>query len=245
MTQKISNSVLITLIIVIGIFIFSAAAVVYLNSTVYAKTVSSTGISNIKVMPDLISVYFNIQTDGKTSSEASNKNSEITNEMKNSLLSIGFEEKEIQTQGFSIYPNHDWQSGTQKIKGYTATHSVVLKIALDRKEKIGKALDAGIDAGAGIRYINYELTDENQNKYKAEAIKKAAEDSRIKATAIADGAGQRIGEIVSISTDEFNYVPWLAVSESAAKESSADIATKITPSEQEISARVAAVFRMN
>lgn len=245
MTQKISNSVLITLIILIGIFIFSAAAMVYLNSTVYAKTVSSTGISTIKVMPDLISIYFNVQTDGKTSSEANDKNSEITNKMKNSLLDLDFEEKEIQTQGFSIYPNYDWQSGTQKIKSYTATHSVVLKIPLDKKEKIGNALDAGIEAGAGISYINYELTEENQNKYKAEAIKKASEDLRIKAAAIAEGAGQKLGKLVSISTDEFNYVPWLAVSDGVTKESSSEIAAKITPSEQEISARVTGVFRLN
>jgi len=62
MTQKISNSVLITLIIVAGIFIFSAATMAYLNSTVYAKTVSAAGSSTIKVMPDLVSIYFNIQT---------------------------------------------------------------------------------------------------------------------------------------------------------------------------------------
>ena len=50
MTQKISNSVLITLIIVAGIFIFSAVAVIYLNSTIYAKTVSSSEIA-AKITP--------------------------------------------------------------------------------------------------------------------------------------------------------------------------------------------------
>ena len=245
MTQKISNSVLITLIIVAGIFIFSVATMVYLNSTVYAKTVSAAGSSTIKVMPDLVSIYFNIQTDGKTSSEANDKNSEISEKMKESLFELGFEKSEIQTQGFSIYPNYDWQSGTQKIKSYSATHSIVLKIPIDKKEKIGSTLDAGIGAGAGIGHINYELTDENQNKYKAEAIKKASEDAKTKAAAIADGTGQKLGKIVSISTEEFGYVPWLAVSEGVTKESPVEIAAKITPSEQEISARVTAVFRMN
>ena len=89
------------------------------------------------------------------------------------------------------------------------------------------------------------MTDENQNKYKAEAIKKASEDAKTKAAAIADGTGQKLGKIVSISTEEFGYVPWLAVSEGVTKESPVEIAAKITPSEQEISARVTAVFRMN
>ena len=243
--MKINNSVLITLIIIMGVFAFGAASVVFLNSTVYAKTVSSMGSSSIRVMPDLVSIYFNIQTEGKTSSEANDKNSEITEKMKELLLNAGFSEEDIKTQGFSIYPNYDWQSGAQKIKSYTATHSVLLRIFITEKEKIGKALDAGIGAGAGISYINYELTDENQNKYKAEAIKKAAEDAKLKVQAIADGSGQKLGKLVSISTDEFGYAPWLAFSSGVTKESSADIGAKITPSELDISARITAVFRMS
>ena len=102
-----------------------------------------------------------------------------------------------------------------------------------------------IGAGAGVSYINYELNDDNQKKYKVEAIKLATEDARTKAEALAEGSGSRLGSLVSVSSSEWGYVPWLAASEDAVKGSSgAEIATSITPSEQEITASVTAVFRI-
>ena len=161
-------------------------------------------------------------------------------------MGLGFSEDEILTESFSVYPDYDWQSGTQRIKGYIATHSVKIEILFDNKDKIGETIDAGINAGAGISYINYELTEENQNKYKVEALAKATEDARTKAEAIAWGAGQSIArKPVSISTSDFSYVPWMAFAQSdVAKATGNEIETKITPSEQEISASVTAVFRM-
>ena len=192
-------------------------------------------------------MYFNVQTEGQTAANASDKNTEIVSKMKNSLMAIGFDEDEIKTQSFSVYPDYDWASGTQRIKGYTASHVIVVEIPISEKEKIGRVIDAGINAGAGINYINYELSKENQNKYKIEAIKTATQDATVKAQAIAQGSGTKLGKLVSISTSEFGYVPWLAYAEDAGGgvvKSGAEIATSITPSEQEISARVTAVFKI-
>jgi hypothetical protein len=237
--KKIDNSVLITLIIVGGIVLLA----LFGNFSSSQNTITSQGSSSIKVLPDIISVYFNVQTEGNTASEASNKNDEIVDKMNNILRSIGFEEDEIQTQGFNVYPNYDYQKGNQ-ITGYTATHSIKIEVFMRDKEKIGNVIDAGINSGAGISYINYELTRENQNMYKAEALKLATEDAKIKAGAIAEGTGRKLGSLVSISTSDFGYVPWLAVSETQVKDSGAEIATQITPSEQEISAMVTAVFKI-
>ena len=106
-------------------------------------------------------------------------------------------------------------------------------------------IDSGIGAGAGVSYINYELNEDNQKKYKLEAITLATEDARAKAAALAEGSGSSLGSLVSISSSEFGYVPWLAASADSVKgESGAEVATSITPSEQEITASVTAVFRI-
>ncbi|MEK6820048.1 MAG: SIMPL domain-containing protein, partial [Nanoarchaeota archaeon] len=76
MAKKIDNSVLITLIIVTGVLVMGIMIFAFANSTIYAKTISSTGTATIKVVPDLVVVYFNIQTQGKTSIEAGDENSE-------------------------------------------------------------------------------------------------------------------------------------------------------------------------
>ena len=146
-----------------------------------------------------------------------------------------------------VYPDYNWESGTQKITGYTASHVVSVQVSIEEKEKLGSVIDAGIGAGAGINYINYELTAENQKKYKIDAIKSATQDATEKAEALAEGAGASLGRLVSISTNEFNYYPWMAYAQEdsgGVVKSGAEIATSITPSEQEISASVTAVFKI-
>src|SRR3989344_4991998 len=189
MAKKIDNSVLITLIIVAGVLVMGIMIFAFANNTIYAKTISSTGTATIKVVPDLVVIYFNIQTQGEASADASDKNTEIYDKLVDFLSIAGIAEDEIKTESISVYPEYDWSSGNQKLKGYIATHSVKVEIMIDNKDKISDVLDAGINAGAGISYINYELTNENQNNYKIDALKMATEDAKIKAEALADGSG--------------------------------------------------------
>lgn len=234
-----------TLIIVGGILLLVVIVIAFINYSAYSTTVSSTGTAKIEVLPDFVVVYFSVDTKGASAKEASDKNAEIVGKMKSSLLAAGISEDEIKTQSFSVNPNYDYYNGGQRIIGYSASHSLKVEISVDEKEKIGSVIDAGIGAGAGISYINYELSDENQKKYKVEAIKMATEDARTKAEALAEGSGNKLGSLISISSSEFDYRPWLAASEDAVKgNSGAEIATSITPSEQEISASVTAMFRI-
>ena len=48
---------------------------------------------------------------------------------------------------------------------------------------------------------------------------------------MAEGSGSRLGSLVSISTSEFGYVPWLAASAESVKaaDSGAAVATSINP----------------
>lgn len=242
---RLDKSVQKTLIIVGGILIFVILVFAFINSLAYAKTISSTGTATIKVLPDFVSVYFSVDTKGATADEASDKNAEIVSKMKSALLAVGINEDEIKTQNFNVYPNYDYSGSSQRIIGYSASHSLKVEISIDEKDKIGSVIDSGVGAGAGISYINYELNEENQKKYKVEAIKAATEDAKIRAEALAEGAGSRLGRLVSISSSEFGYVPWLAASQEVVKGSTgAEITTQITPTEQEISAMVTAVFRI-
>ena len=242
---KMDKGVQKTLIIVGGVLLAIILIFGFLNTSIYSKTISSTGTATIEVLPDFVTVYFSVDTKGATAKEASDKNSEIVNTMKAALITAGIEEDEIKTQNFNVYPNYDYSGSTQRITGYNAQHSLKVEIAVEEKDKLGSVIDAGIGAGAGISYINFELNEENQKKYKVEAIKLATEDAKTKAEALAEGSGSSLGSLISVSTSEWGYVPWMAASEDAVKGSSgAEIATSITPSEQQISATVSATFRI-
>lgn len=248
-----NNSIKITIIICIAVLVLVLIVVNAFNSVVQpydtTNTISVNGFSKIEAMPDLVGIYFNIETTGNTSAEAKDANSLIVEELQTELIKLGIEKKEIVTQNFNIYPDYNWDDGKRTEKGYRANHQIRVEINSDDSELIGELIDVGANAGAGISYINFELSQESQNKYKAEAMKLAAQDAKIKADSVAEGFDKKVGDLVSTSINDFGYSPWniyssrgIGVAEDAtlAKEAT----TSIQPGEQEITANVNAVFKL-
>lgn len=124
-----------------------------------------------------------------------------------------------------------------------------IELPTNNSEKIGQVIDAGVNAGAGISYINFELSQELQNQYKAQAMQLATEDAQTKAQAIATGLDKKLGRLVSVSTSDFGYSPWnlytakgVSIEEDAGEAQTAT--TSITPSEQTIYGQVSVVFKL-
>ncbi len=240
------KSVQITSIIVVGLIVISFLGFSFFGNS-SQNTITVNGQAQVKAVPDLVGVYFNVQTNAKTSAEATQKNSELVDSLKSEIIKLGFEEKAIQTQGFSVYPQYDWVNGRQVEKGYTASHSLRVELPTSESSKIGEVIDAGVKSGVGISYINFELSQELQNQYKSEALKLAAQDSKVKAEAVAQGFGKRLGRLVSTSVDSYDYYPLRAYDNSAGAVLTSEekqVATSITPSEQDISASVRAVYKI-
>jgi len=244
------KSVQITLIIVLGIMMVSGLSLYTINSFAPSQEnkISVNGVSSIKAVPDLVGVYFNVETKADTSEEATEENAEIVEDLIVKVLMLGFERKDIQTQNFNVYPNYDWSNGERKENGYTARHQIKVEMSTEDSGKIGEVIDAGVEAGAGVNYINFELSQENQNKYQAQAMKLAAQDAKTKAEAVAEGFGKELGKLVSTSVGNFGYSPWRVYSGSGIMEDTAieakQAATNIQPSEEEITASVNAVFKL-
>jgi uncharacterized protein YggE len=212
-------------------------------------TINVDGASNMKVSPDLVSIYFNAQTKGATSKEANDANSIMTDKLITALIKQGFERKDIQTESFNIYEDFDWRDGKQTSKGFIASQQIKVEVYMNESDNIGDVIDAGINAGAMLNYINFELSIANQNKYKAEALRLAAEDAKVKAEAVASGVGKKVGDLVSISTSNYYYTPMNLYSNSGGmvKDEVAvarEATTNIQPSDQDINAQVSAVFKI-
>ncbi len=244
-----NNSVQKTLIIVSGIIAIVLIGILAYSSFSGTNTVTGNGQATIKVIPDRVAVYFSIDTNGTTSKEATDENSEIVDKLTIELIKQGFEKSQIQTTGFNVYPDYDYNGGKETLKGYKASHSITVQMSSNDSGKIGDVIDAGVSAGAGISYINFELSQSKQNEYKAQALKLASEDAKVKAQAIASGLGKTLKRLVSVSDNSFNYYPW-RLYESSGEAPSMDASaaksatTNITPGEQEVSASVTAVFKI-
>jgi uncharacterized protein YggE len=247
--NKMDNSVKITGMIILAILVVSVLGIYFFNQVSGGETIRSDGVSSVSVVPDMISVYFNVETNGTSAKEAKDMNSEITNKVVDSLLSEGFEREDIETLYFNVYENFDWTAKGRVSKGYKATHSIRVKFSTKESDKIGSVIDAGIDAGAMLSYINFELSQSLENQYKAEVLKLATEDARIKAEAMVEGLGMKLGRVVSVSNSDFGYTPWIAYdmrgTESSVAVKGSEVATDIQPGEQEITGRVSVVYKFN
>lgn len=232
-----------TLILIGLIAAILIVAGVYLG--VGKATVSQQGYASEEVMPDNVAVYFNVQVIDDSAEVAKNKMSEIVLNLEDSLTDV-VDEDEIQTSGLNVYPNYDWNDGNQKITGYTASQQITVKT--DKIDKTGKIVDKGVDAGALVNWINFELSDAKESEVKARVLEIAAKDAKTKAEALARGSGKRLGGLVSISSQDFNYYPYRyfeAAGDMAASNVKAQVAVvNINPQKLEVSANVQAVYRI-
>ncbi len=244
---KMDNSVKITLIIVSAIILLVLIGLLVYFQMKPSQTVNVDGLAEIKAVPDKVAIYFNVLTEGKTSKEANDKNAEIVDNAITELIKQGFERKEITTENFNIYPQYSWSGGKQQIIGYQATHTLKVEFSTDKTDKIGGAIDAGVNAGAGISYINFELSLAKQNEYKKQALEQATLDAKSKVEGIASGLGKKAGRLVSISSSDFGYYPWrlYGVEDAVGSaEMAKEAATNIQPGEETISARVNVVYAL-
>ncbi len=246
-----NNSVAITSIIVGAVVILALLVIfVIIPNFSASNTIIVQGSSTIKAVPDLVAVSFSIQTNGSTSSAANDANDVIYNQLKDSLIALGFNDSQIGTESYSIYQDIIYDSsGKTTNNGYIAYHSVKLEFSSKDTSKLSSVIDAGANAGAGISSIYFELSSSLQNQYKAQALKLASQDAKTKADAVAAGFGKRTGALISVQVSNFNYYPWPVYAASGAGRT-ADVAAaksaviNLTPTSQDVSADVGATYRL-
>lgn len=244
--KKENNAIVITSIISAVILIVAVLALTTF-SPVSKNVVTVEGLSIIKADPNLITVYFNIETQGQTSAEAKDANTLIFNKLKSAIIAQGFLEDDLKTQSYNIYPNVYWNNGKEVQNGYKASHYLKIEFSTEKIDSLSGVLDAGVNSGAGVSSINFELTQESQNEYKAQALELASQDAQIKADAIAKGFGKETGKLVSVQVSDFGYTPWNLYASAGRAEDAAlakESVANIQPSQQEIVGRVSATFRI-
>lgn len=195
-------------------------------------------------------VYFNLDTIEETATEARDKNSRIHDELIKNLKEFDYyEDLKIFTEQYSVNPEHTWNKEGRKLIGYRASHRIKIELNENLIDFIGNVVDAGIDSGSHLSYINFELSNEKQNEYRARALEKATNDARMKAEGISKGLEKKLGRIVSVSSSDFHYVPWRAVHESQIdfdqSEMLKDTITNIQPGEREVRGHVNIVYALN
>lgn len=239
-------AVALVIVVSIGGYLFYQIIPHYQDTS---KTITVNGVSNIKVTPDLVSIYFTVETNGSTAKEAKDANSRIVSDLTTALIKQGFNKEDIQTESLSIYEDIRWSSNSQKSYGWKANHQIKITMNTSSSSKIGEVIDSGVDSGAILNWINFELSTTKQNEYKAQALKEAGQDAKTKADAIAQGLDKKLGEVISISTSEWRYNPWNVYTSSVggmAEDAvmAKQVATNIQPSNEDVSGYVTVTYKI-
>jgi uncharacterized protein YggE len=205
------------------------------------------GTTEFDVAPDMAKIRFRIETMSFTAQDAQLRNREIGANVKAGLVKAGVRANEIETADYRIEKVQEWDPTGQKMvdKGYRATNAFV--VSTKDLEKVGPLLDVGVQAGANnVESISFELSDEKQNEVKTEALRKATQNARGKAEALADGAGVRLGKVISLSENSYVVMPYYR----EAMMSKADMGgaevptTDISPQNVRISAQVSVSYEI-
>lgn len=242
-----------TVALTIGVVVVLLALLGYLfYGSSNAPVVSVAGQSTITVQPDKASVYLNIESRASNAKDAKDNVFKSSDDVLTSLIKLGIERKDIQTAEITTYPEYDWNSGSQKLKGYVASQQIIVKTT--DFNVVDDIVDSSVNSGALVNSINFELSQSRENTYKAQALREAGEDAKARATALAESQGKKLGSLVDISSQEFNYSPYpyysarggLMAADYASSNAEAKVAaTNIVPKENQVTASVSVRYKLS
>jgi len=169
-----------------------------LNSQQSGIWVSGTG--KVAVTPDIVTLRLGVAAQAETVAQAQSQAAEAMNAVMAALTDSGVDDKDIQTQYFSISQVTRWDRETEEeiVVGYRVTNMVTAKIR--EIDKAGPIIDAVAAAGGDFTRINsIDFSVDDPTAYYEEARQKAMADARAKAEQLAELAGVKLGKPTYIS----------------------------------------------
>ncbi len=230
--------IIVALIIVLGLG--AVAGYYFMNQSSTQHTVSANGAGQIFVSPDRAVVYVSVQARNASADGAKNMNAAMSEKVMNALLALGIAKTDIETQNYYLQPEYSYDSGKQTLIDYIASND--LKVSTKNFDNAGKIVDAAGNAGALISSINFDLSIEKQNQYKAQVLGDASKDAKTKAEAIAAGLGKSLGSLVSVASSDYNYRPYPLYMAAASGVSAKEAATNISPQQLEVDGSVTVTY---
>jgi uncharacterized protein YggE len=162
------------------------------------------------ISPDTALVTLSVVKQAKSAHDALDQNNKAMGAVLATLKDSGIAERDMQTSGFSIQPQYNYQNGTDgqpktpELVGYQATNS--LSVRVRDLSKLGglidQAVSLGINQGGDIQFIN----DKPDSALEA-ARKDAVANALAKAKTLSEAAGVKLGRVIEISEDSNRPAP--------------------------------------
>jgi uncharacterized protein len=159
--------------------------------------ITTSGLSQIRVVPDIADLYFEVEIRNPDLSAARKQHAERVTKVLAALRAAGIAEIDLQSSQVQIVPQYvDRNRDTDKIQFYKV--SQVITCTLREIKKIPDVTAEAVVAGAtGVR--DASLRTSQPRRYRDEARAKAIRAAREKAIALAGELGARVGKPYSIT----------------------------------------------
>lgn len=172
------------------------------NSQMPVRTMSVSAEGKTTAKPDLAQFSFSVVTQGVNLSTIATENNKTVNEAIDFVKKSGIDEDDIKTTQYNLSPRYEYDEARKRsyISGYELTQSVLVKVRdLEKNiDTISKVL--GMLPEMGVNQIsNVSFTNEDPEKFLAEARADGFEKAKEKAKAIAKANGVSLGRVVNIS----------------------------------------------
>jgi len=211
------------------------------TTTTTADVFTVTGEGKVSAAPDIAIVNAGVQAQGATVKLAQDQLNKAINAVSAAVKSAGVDAKDIQTSGYNVNPNYDFQSGGQRITGYQASSSLTIKVR--DIEKANAVIDAATAAGANqVGGISFDIDD--KTKVENEAREKAVAEAKKKAENAARIAGFKLGRIINYSENFGGSPRPLLMMEAKAVGALDQAPTQVEPGTNEIVVNVTLAFEI-
>lgn len=165
------------------------------------------GEGRITVTPDIATVSLGVSAQASTVAEAQSQAATAMDRVIAALRDNDVEERDIQTQFFSIQPITRYDKDTQQsvVTGYMVSNIVLAKIR--DIDETGAIIDAVAAAGGDNTRVNgVSFSVDNPEQYHSQAREQAVNNARAKAEQLARLAGVNLGRVIYIS-ESAAYTP--------------------------------------
>ncbi|MFA6131666.1 MAG: SIMPL domain-containing protein [Patescibacteria group bacterium] len=197
----------------IAVFVLIVSAIIYLGvkidnivrqskevgqPTPYEHTIMIEGEGTVTGKPDIATFVMGTESHGVDAAAAQTANSTIMNKIIEDTKGLGISEDDIQTSGYNIYEDLQWNSdtGDYDSKGWIVSNYVTVKVRDVSKLSTVLAM-AGQNGITDISGPTFTIDD--TTNLKAEARTEAIQQAQTKAQAIATALGMRIEKVVGYS----------------------------------------------
>lgn len=175
----------------------------YIGVPIERNVISVSGEGKVVGIPDIATVDLGMIIERTTVAAAQKENTRVMNELISRVKAAGVEEKDIQTTSYNVYPVYDWVDNKQKLRGYSVSQNVHVKVR--NLDKVGDLVGMAGELGANqIGGIGFAVDD--PEGLRQEARVKALQNAKAKAEALASVAGVKLRRVVSFD-ESFSNPP--------------------------------------